>query len=399
MIHPFDALSQDTLRTRPSVKWRHFPEDVLACWVADMDFPPAQEIRRAVADFAQAGDLGYPPRTGLEGLFEAVCGRLAGRYRLTIQPDDLMMMPGIIPGLYLATQTLAGPGEGVVVQPPIYPPFMAAVRESGREAVYNPMVLTDAGWEFDFEGLEQAITPSTRLLMLCNPQNPTGRVFRRDELERLAQIVLRHRLWVVSDELHADLTLAGEFIPLASLGDEIAQRTLTLYGPTKTFNIAGLKIGFAFSHNQQLMDMVREAAKGLVVSGNVLAQAATIAAYRQGDKWLENTLSYLRGNRRLLIDFVERELPEVALHAPEGTYLAWLDFRKAGLQEAAAPFLLANAKVGLNGGPDFGPPVHYAAEQRAEPGLESYARLNFATSKTILNQALEQIRDALAVRR
>ena len=390
MIHPFDSLSVERLRERPSVKWRHFSEDVLPCWVADMDFPPAESVRQAIADYAMAGDLGYPPKSGLDGLFEAVCGRLEDRHGLSVEPDDLQMMAGIIPGLYLAVRTLAGPGEGVIVQPPIYPPFMAAVENSGRETIYNPMVLGPGGWEFDFEGLEAAITPSTRLLMLCSPQNPTGRVFTRAELERLAEIVLRHRLWVVSDELHADLSLEGTFIPFASLSEEIAQRTLTLYGPTKAFNIAGLKIGFAVSRNRWLMERIRTAGTGLVVPGNALAQAATLAAYRQGDEWLERTLDYLRENRQFLVDYVSRELPGVALTPPQGTYLAWLDFEAAELPGPASEFLLQEAKVGLNSGADFGPAEGF------EPSLDRFVRLNFATSRAILESALERIRDALA---
>ncbi|HEX7004190.1 MAG TPA: PatB family C-S lyase [Trueperaceae bacterium] len=391
MVHPFDALSEEMLRSRPSVKWRHYPEDVLPCWVADMDFQPAEPIRRAIAEYARAGDLGYPPKAGLAGLFDAVRGRLSNRFGIEVGPDDLMMMPGIIPGLYLAVRTLAGRGEGVVIQPPVYPPFMAAVTNSGRKAVYNPMRLGGNGWEFDFDGLERSITPSTRLLMLCNPQNPTGRVFSRAELERLGDIVLRNRLWVVTDELHADLTLDGRFTPFASLGEQVARRTLTLYGPTKAFNIAGLKIGFAFSTNQELMETVRMAATGLVVPGNAVAQAATIAAYGEGDEWLGQTLDYLRSNRQFLIEFVERELPGVSLHAPQGTYLGWLDFREADLGEPAARFLLEKAKVGLNSGSDFGP-------GDGTPDLEGFARLNFATSRAILTRVLERIGTALTAR-
>lgn len=393
MNHPYDALSEKQLRERPSNKWRRYPADVLACWVADMDFPPAPEIRQAIADFAMAGDLGYPPQGGIAGLSETVCGRLAHRYGLTVEPEDLQALPGVVPGLYLASAVLAGPGEGVVVQPPIYPPFMAAVRNTGREIVYNPMREGKTGWKFDLADLERKIEPSTRLLMLCNPQNPTGRVFSREELEGLAAVVLRHRLWVVSDELHADLVLPGpsgrRHLPFASLGPEIAQRTLTLYGPTKAFNIAGLKIAFALSHNKEMMERIRTFGRGFVVAGNVLAQAATIAAYRQGDAWLEDTLEYLRGNRDALVDFVRKELPGVRVHSPEGTYLAWLDFREIELGKPAADFLLAEARIGVNPGSDFGPDD--------ESDLHGFARLNFATSRPILMDALARIRDALSV--
>jgi cystathionine beta-lyase len=383
----FDSLNEAVLRERPSVKWRHFPEDVLPCWVADMDFPPAEPVRSAIAEFARAGDLGYPPQTGLPGLREAVAERLTLEHDLRTEPEQVQSLPGIITGLYLACQALAGPGEGVVVQPPVYPPFMQAVENSSRRLIRNPMRETDRGWRFDLADLESRITPATRLLMLCNPQNPTGRVFRREELEGLAEVVLRHRLWVVSDELHADLVLEGRHVPFASLGDEVAQRTLTLYGPTKAFNIAGLKIGFAVSANAALLERIREAGRGLVVPGNVLAQAATLAAYREGGPWLEHTVAYLRENRRFFAEFVASEIPGVGLRAPEGTYLAWLDFRSLGLDGPAAEYLLEHARVGLNSGADFGPGV--------EPGYEGFARLNFATSRPILQEVLERIRKAL----
>lgn len=387
MDHPFDALSEEALRERTSVKWNHFPQEVLPCWVADMDFPVAREIRERIADFASAGDLGYPPKGGLPGLREAVADRLTERHALAVEPDQIKVLAGVIPGLNLACRALAGPGEGVVVQPPIYPPFMGAIKASGRQAVWNPMVEGTAGWELDLDGLEEAIEPSTRLLMLCNPQNPTGRVFRRDELERLAEIVLRHRLWVVSDELHADLALFGRHIPFASLDPEVAQRTLTLYGPTKAFNIAGLKIGFAFSANRELLAAVDRAGRGMVVAGNVLAQVAAIAAYRDAGGWLGDTSDYLRANRDELVDFIRLRLPGVRLNPPEGTYLAWLDLRDCDLPVPAAQFLLENAKVGLNAGGDFGP--------EGERSYDGFARLNFATSRALLLAALGRMRSAL----
>ena len=257
------------------------------------------------------------------------------------------------------------------------------MEKTGRVPVYNPFVHDGAHWRIDFEALEALVTPATRLFMLCNPQNPTGRVFTRGELERLADFVLKHRLWVVSDELHSDLVYEGfEHIPFASLGEEIAERTVTLFGPTKTFNIAGLKIGFLASQNKALLERVKGTGFGLVGAPNVVAQTATIAAYAEGDAWLNETLSYLKANRDYVADFVKRELPGVEHTAPEGTYLAWLDFRNLGLENPEA-FLLEEAKVALNDGSWFG------------PGGEGFVRLNFATSRHIVRQTLERIRDAV----
>lgn len=386
MSHPFDKLTAGQLQERPSLKWQYFGEDVLAAWVADMDFPPAQEIFAGMAKYAAMGDLGYPPMEGLPGLREALVDRLQERYGLEVPAQNILPVSGIIPGLYTATRVLAGPGEGVIVQPPVYPPFYSAVTDNHRVLVHNPMVETEDGWRLDLEGLEKVITPSTRLLMLCNPHNPTGRVFSREELTGLAAIVTRHRLWVVADELHADLTLEGRFQPFAGISEEAAMRTLTLYGPTKAFNIAGLKIGFLFSHNDEIVELVRGAMEGVVTPPNVLAQAAAMAAYRQAGGWLDDTLEYLRGNARFVARYVEEKLPGVRLHPGEATYLAWLDFRALNLDEPAAHYLLERAKVALNPGESFAP---------EQPEFEGFARLNFATSRGILEEMLERIRTAL----
>lgn len=382
MSHPFDALTEQQLRQRSCIKWGHYPPDVLPLWVADMDFPIASEIKDALREHVAGDEFGYPPMTGVPGLLDAVQERLADRYGYRVPQERITQLPGIIPGLYLAVRTLAGPADEVIVQPPAYPPFMQATNQSHRKLVYNPMVVRAGRWELDLEGLERMITPATRLLIFCNPQNPTGRVFTRAELERLAEIVLEHRLWVVSDELHADLTLDARHIPFASLSPEVAERTVTLYGPTKAFNIAGLKVGFMIAGSDALNERLR-AAGTMLPPPNVLAQVATLAAYRHADGWLESTLDYLRGNREVVARFVEQELPGVEFIPPEGTYLAWLDFRRVVPADELEGFLLDRAKVGLNLGAGYG------------PGGEGHARLNFATSRSLVTRCLERVRDAL----
>lgn len=382
MSHPFDALTEQQLRQRSCIKWGHYPPDVLPLWVADMDFPIASEIKDALREHVAGDEFGYPPMTGVPGLLDAVQERLADRYGYRVPQERITQLPGIIPGLYLAVRTLAGPADEVIVQPPAYPPFMQATNQSHRKLVYNPMVVRAGRWELDLEGLERMITPATRLLIFCNPQNPTGRVFTRAELEQLAEIVLEHRLWVVSDELHADLTLDGRHIPFASLSPEVAERTVTLYGPTKAFNIAGLKVGFMIAGSDALNERLR-AAGTMLPPPNVLAQVATLAAYRHADGWLESTLDYLRGNREVVARFVEQELPGVEFIPPEGTYLAWLDFRRVVPADELEGFLLDRAKVGLNLGAGYG------------PGGEGHARLNFATSRSLVTRCLERVRDAL----
>jgi cysteine-S-conjugate beta-lyase len=324
MNHPYDALELGALEQKACSKWRRYPEGVLPLWVADMDFPIAEPIKAALREHLAGDNFGYPPYEGLPGLKDAVSARLAARYGWAVAPEEIDLLNGVVPGLFLSVLALSSVGDEVLIPSPIYGPFRMAVEATQRKAVYSEMARGPEGYAFDLDDLAAKITPATRVLMLCNPQNPVGRVFRREELTAVAELALKHRLWVVSDELHADLLFPGhEHIPFASLGEDVAARTLTLFGPTKAFNIAGLKIGFAASGNAALLSRLREAALGLVGQPNVLAQAATLAAYQQGDAWLQGTLAYLDGNRRLVAEFVARELPQVGHLSPEGTYLAW----------------------------------------------------------------------------
>ena len=373
------------MREKNCMKWTHYEGDVLPLWVADMDFPPADVITQALTERARSGNLGYPTgyATGEPGLRGALKTWLSERHGWQVAEDDIMPVHGIVPGLYLGALACASAGERVLLQTPIYPPFISAVNDTGRVAQYSPLVWSGSRWEMDLDGLEATITPETRLLMICNPHNPTGRVFERGELEALADIVLRHRLWVVSDELHSDLVYPGQqHIPFASLSDEIAERTITLLGPTKTFNIAGLKIGFIIAQNAALRDRLKRVGAGLVTPPNVMAQSAAKAAYTEGGAWLSGALEYLQSNRDRVTKFAETYLPEGRYQAPEGTYLAWLELNTLNLGESLYDKLLA-CGVGLNEGPPYG------------PGGAGFARLNFATSAAIVDEALERLKTGL----
>ena len=369
------------------MKWQRYDDDVLPLWVADMDFPIAEPIRDALLSYAQGNNFGYPKPEGLSGLKETVQKRLAERYAWNVEAEDVHLVNGIVPGLYLGALACASEGEEVLIHTPLYPPFMSAIKDMGRTPVYSQLEFTGDDWTINFEAMEALITPATRLLMLCNPHNPTGRVFRRDELERLAEFALRHRLWVVSDELHSDLTYEGhEHIPFASLSEEVAQRTVTLYGPTKTFNIAGLKIGFLISQNPQLLKRMKEVAGYLVAPPNVMAQSATMAAYERSQDWYKDTIKYLDDNRQFVHTFLNEHLPGVKHMMPEGTYLSFMDFSELDVGKDLYDFLLEDCKVGLNSGPAYG------------PGGEGFTRLNFATSRSIVEEALQRIERGVAQR-
>lgn len=382
-LERLDDLTTETLYQKQCAKWQMHPNDVLPLWVADMDFPVAEEIRTALKNHVETSNFGYPPKGGMPGLMDATLERLKSRYGLNLEPSQLHFTNSTVTGLYLGVMACSSPGEEVIMQSPIYGPFMAAVDNTGRKAVYIKMVHDGEHWRIDFEALEKAVTPASRIFMLCNPHNPVGRVFTRAELERLGEFVLKHRLWVISDELHADLRYPGfEHIAFATLSDAIAQRTITLYGPSKSFNLAGLKISCAFSHNEALLARFKEMGTGLAGLPNTLAQTATLTAYREGDAWLYSTLEYLKGNRDFVADFVSNKIPQVKHTSPEGTYLAWLDFTNLELDDVET-FLREKAKVALNDGAWFG------------PSGEGFARLNFATSRSIVEEALGRIRNAV----
>lgn len=384
MPHRYDELTIETLKRRPLAKWRHFDDDVLPLWVADMDFPVAESIRAAIRAWADDDLWGYAPWTGIPGIRDALVDRLERRYGWTIAPESIWIMPGTVPGLFAAVKAFAAQGDGVLATTPLYPPFRMAAEAQGRTFQAVDLVASDEGYALDEEALDAAIDPSTRLLAICHPHNPTGRVFDSDELEALAARVLDHRLFVVSDELHADLNYGSEHRPFASLSPELSQRTVTLVGPTKAFNLAGLKVGFAIAENEAVLERFKAAAFGPSLPAPGVSQAGALAALRDADDWLEDTLGYLRANRDHVVRRVRDELPGVVVHPPQATYLAWLDFRATAIADDPAGALVERARVGLNDGASFG-----------EAG-RGFARLNFATSRQVVDEALDRIAGVLA---
>ena len=381
--HRFDSIALEALSRRPGIKWTLFPEGVLPLWVAEMDFPLAGAIEQAIVEHARGGDLGYPAPTGLPGLREAVARRLAEKHGLATEPDHVMPMSSTATGLALSVRAFSEPGDEVLLLTPLYPPFKKSVELAGRVAVEVELVDDGSGYAIDFAALEAAVTPRTRMLMLCNPHNPVGRVFTREELERLAALAERHDLALVSDDLHADLVLDGRHLPIAALSPEVAARTVTLYGPTKAFNVPGLKVSFAVAQDPERLERMAAAGGGLTTPPNVLAQRATIAAYGAAEAWLDEVLDYLRGNREHLLKRVAQAMPRVKVHRPEGTYLAWLDLRAFDLGEDVAAALAERAQVGVNDGASFG------------ACGRGFARLNFATSRPILDEALSRLERVL----
>jgi len=378
-----ERLSEDVLRQRTGEKWQQYPPDVLPLWVADMDYPCAEPIRRRLQRALDVGDTGYPmhPRpTRLPALFAERARRRTG---WSPEPRRVELLGEVVQGMYVAVTQFTEPGEGVIVQTPIYPPFLSAVRGLGRTLLENPLRETPAGFAVDVDGLA-AQAARARVLLLCNPHNPTGRVFRQGELEAIARIALAHDLVIVSDEIHADLVYrGGRHVPIASLSPEVEARTITLTAGSKAFNIAGLRVGLAIFGSDALRRRFLGFERHLRGGLGSLGILALEAAWSHADPWLEEVLAYLEANRDFVASFVAAELPGVRHFAPEGTYLAWLDCRALGLAPSPQRFFLERAKVGLSDGPSFGPPG------------AGFVRLNFATSRPLLARALEQMAKAL----
>jgi cystathionine beta-lyase len=306
-------------------------------------------------------------------------------YGWQITPEDLLFIPGVVTGLNLACQALAEPGGGVLIQTPVYMPFLRLANNAGMAA--QEMELSqgsDGNYHINWQKFEGAIDKHTRIFVLCNPHNPVGRVFRRAELERMAEICLRDKVVICSDEIHCDLLFSGnKHIPIASLDPEIAQNTITLMAPSKTFNIAGLQCSFAIVQNAELREKLKHAGKGLTGWVNSMGAVAGLAAYREGQEWLEQVLVYLEGNRNFLARYVADNLPGVKMRRPEGTYLAWLDCRATGIPCIPGQFFLRQAHVALNEGHTFG------------KGGEGFVRLNFGCPRATLRTALERMKAAL----
>lgn len=382
----FDTVDPAAKRASRGEKWTTYPPDALPLWVADMDFALAPPIRRVLERAVASSDLGYPIHPAPTDLPDVFAARARERFGWEIEPRSVELLTDVVQGMVVGVDRLSTPGDGVVVQTPIYRPFLRVVEETGRRLCENPLVRGPAGYEMDLDGLRRAAADA-RVLLLCHPHNPTGRAFRRGELEAVAEIALSRGLFVVSDEISADLVLSGErFVPFASLGPDVAARTLTLTSASKPFNIAGLRTAVGVFGSDEIrrrfLSLPRHVRGGI----GILGLEATRAAWLEGGPWLEAALDYLRGNRELVARAVRDSLPGVVYHPGEATYLAWLDCRALGLRPSPFRFFLEKAKVALSDGPTFGAPG------------EGFVRLNFATSRAIVSEALERMAKALAER-
>jgi len=369
-------------RDSDSVKWNRYPPDVLPLWVADMDFLSPRSVLEALDARIKHGIFGYA-ESHQEACI-AVCHWLLERYQWPVSPDQVVLLPGVVPGFNLAAQAFAEPGKGVIIQPPVYRPFFDVASHASLVQQEAPLRQDSTGRYHFSPGIFAAcLQQNSRIFMLCNPHNPTGRVFSKHELLSMAELCLKHQILICSDEIHADLVYPGfTHQPIASLSSEIADITVTLLSPSKTFNIAGLKASAAVITNPALRKLFEKSRRGLLSSINLLGAAALSAAYQQGSPWLDQLIAYLDSNRNYLASFVENELPGCKMALPEGTFLAWIDCRETGL-ENPQQFFLDHARVALNPGDWFG------------PSGAGFVRLNFGCPQDLLTQALNRMKAAL----
>ena len=366
-------------RGTSSEKWdRYQGRDIIPLWVADMDFRSPPAIIRALHDRVDHGVFGYtsPP----ESLAVAVIDALQAEFGWQVQEDWITWLPGLVTGLNIACRAVGTPDDEVISFTPVYPPFMSAPPLSGRKLVPVPLLLQGGRWGLDLEALERAVTARTRLLLLCSPHNPVGRVWTWQELSDLAEFARRHELVICSDDIHAGLVLdqAVRHIPIATLSPETDKRTITLLAPSKTFNVPGLGCSFAVISDDTLRRAFRKAMGRIVPHVNLLGYTAAEAAYRHGEGWRQELLGYLRGNRDLVAQEVGT-MPGLSVAHVEATYLSWIDLRERGIADPVRFF--EEAGVGLSGGEDF--------------GLPGFVRLNFGCPRALLAEALRRMRVAL----
>ncbi len=360
-------------------KWTMYPEEVIPLWVADMDFRSPEPVMEALNKRVEHGIFGY--QGDAPELREVLIERLHRRHKLDVTGEQIVFMPGLVFGLNTVGRTVGAPGSGVLMNTPVYPPFLGVPKNNERLLQTAPLAssVTDGilRYEIDFDALEAAVTPETKLFLLCNPHNPVGRVYSRTELETLAEFCLRHDLILCADEIHCDLVYEGsQHISIASLSPEMADRTVTLLAPSKTFNLPGFGLGLAVIQNEELRKQVVETMHKIGAGPNALAFTAAEAAYRDGQPWLDQVLAYLQGNRDALVEFVQEKFPDAPITQPEGTYLAWIDCRALNLQPEPYQFFLDNAHVAFSGGAGF--------------AGEGFIRVNYATTRDTLMEGMNR---------
>lgn len=392
MKYDFDRVI-DRTRTN-SMKWnKHFlkyrfeSEEVLPLWVADMDFQCPQPVIEVLKKRAAEEIYGYSWHK-IPAYLNAVTNWMKRRHNWEVNKDWIVFSPGIVPAIYMLIQTFVNTGEKVIIQPPVYDPFFTAIENNGRQVLLNQLLYENKKYSIDFEDFEEkAKDPLTKMFILCSPHNPIGRVWTEKELRRIGDICIDNEILIVSDEIHHDLILSGyKHTLFSTISKEFEQNTFVCTAPGKTFNIAGLQISNIIISDKRKREAFTNTIMNIngIMIPNVFGIVALITGYDEGEEWLDQVLKYIEANFKFLKEFVSENLPDVDFIDPEGTYLAWLDFSKLGMNdEELREFMLKKAKVALDDGKIFG------------PGGEGFQRMNIACPRSLLKECMIRIVNAL----
>lgn len=372
-----------------AAKWsemdkKYGTNDLIPMWVADMDFKAAPCIIDALKNRLEQGIYGYTTRPNSYN--ESIVNWVSRRFGWNIKSEWLVFSPGVIPAISILIQELTNEGDKIMIQEPVYSPFNSVVKDNKRELVISPLKrLEDGNYVMDYEDIEAKIK-DVKIFILCNPHNPVGRVWTKEELKQLGDICIKHNVKVISDEIHSDIIFKGyKHIPFASICKEFEQNSITCMAPTKTFNIAGLQMSQVILPNEEDYKALDSAfARIDIRRNNAFSLVATEAAYNHGEEWLIDFIDYLEGNMDFAVNYIEQNMPKLKVRKPQGTYLLWVDFSELGLSDdEVAKFLVENAKVALNNGPSFG------------IGGQGYQRINLACPRSMVEEALTRIKNAI----
>jgi len=371
----------DELKT----KFGDIPEDVLPMWVADMEFRAPKPVIEAIKKTAEHGIYGYTSRP--DSYYQAIIDWMEKRHNWKVKKDWLAFSPGVVPALSIIIRAFTQPGDKVIVQPPVYYPFFRIIENNGCHVVNNPLKLSNRKYFMDYDDLERKIDdPRVKLLILCSPHNPVGRVWQKEELIILGEICLEHKIMVISDEIHADILFKGyKHIPFASISPAFAHHSITCTAPSKTFNLAGLQTSTIIIPNKKYYKTYSNALDSLALDeNNVFGLVALEAAYRYGEEWFEQLSSYLNENLEFLMKYFKEKIPKIEVIKPEGTYLVWLDCRQLGLSaKDLNNFMLNKARVALDDGYWFGTEG------------KGFMRINIAYPRSFLEEGLKRIEEAV----
>ncbi len=366
------------------VKWDIYPEDRLPLWVADMDFEVCPKIIEAIEARLKHPVFGY----GMESpeFKKVFCQRMAERYQWEITPEDIILVPGIVSGFNFAIRAFCESDNSVIYQTPAYPPFIDGPDNFGINGIANDLYYQedDQTWKIDFDKFESQIQNNTSLFILCNPHNPVGRSFTKEELTRMGEICLKHNVKICSDEIHCEILYKNSVhMPIASLNDKFAANTITFMAPSKTFNIPGLCCSVAIVQDREMRERFQKALRGLGSHVTVISMEAGLAAYRDCADWHRELLDYLEQNRDFALDYIRKSIPAIRTNKIEATFLMWLDCSRLKIENSPADFFAEKAHVQLNDGASFG------------KGYEKFVRLNFGTDRKTLETALSNIKTAI----